>query len=178
MRLALARHNAALYGVIDRIEFILADFVSFARSLPTAAGRGIDVVFLSPPWGGVNYQTLSSSNAALNGESAHRDKRSVAAIPQEAEETQDSATQYSLDNLTPLNGTELFTLARQITPHVALFLPRNQDLMEVSALVTQDSGQHSPTEIVEVEEEWMGNKLKALTCYFGGLAQGQEHLWS
>lgn len=24
-------------------------------------------------------------------------------------------------------------------------------------------------EMVEVEEEWMGRKMKAITCYFGGL---------
>jgi trimethylguanosine synthase len=56
-RLALARHNAAIYGVADRIEFILADYISFAnaylsRPRPT---RRIDVVFLSPPWGGPGY---------------------------------------------------------------------------------------------------------------------------
>jgi len=32
-------------------------------------------------------------------------------------------------------------------------------------------------EVVEVEEEWMGSKLKALTCYFGGLVSGQDHLF-
>ena len=32
-------------------------------------------------------------------------------------------------------------------------------------------------EMVEVEEEWMGSKLKALTCYFGGLTAGQEALF-
>lgn len=32
-------------------------------------------------------------------------------------------------------------------------------------------------ERVEVEEEWMGNKLKAITAYFGGLAHGQEDLF-
>ena len=32
-------------------------------------------------------------------------------------------------------------------------------------------------EHVEIEEEWMGNKLKALTCYFGGLATGQEDMF-
>lgn len=32
-------------------------------------------------------------------------------------------------------------------------------------------------ERVEVEEEWMGNKLKAITAYFGGLARGQEDLF-
>jgi hypothetical protein len=32
-------------------------------------------------------------------------------------------------------------------------------------------------ERVEVEEEWMSTKLKALTCYFGGLAEGQVHMF-
>lgn len=32
-------------------------------------------------------------------------------------------------------------------------------------------------ERIEVEEEWMGSKLKALTVYFGGLAAGQEHMF-
>jgi trimethylguanosine synthase len=175
VRLALARHNAALYGVVDRIEFVLADFISFARALPTVSARTIDVVFLSPPWGGVDYQSLGASSAAFNGDSARRDSHSV--VLQEGEETRDNVTQYSLNSLTPLSGTELFTLARRITPNVALFLPRNQDLREVSNLVTPGSSNQSPAELVEVEEEWMGNKLKALTCYFGGLAQGQGHLW-
>jgi trimethylguanosine synthase len=91
--------------------------------------------------------------------------------------------EYSLANVSPLHGGELFQIARAITPNIAYFLPRNQDLEEVSALVEpkttgggQMVGKH-PHEIIEIEEEWMGTKLKALTCYFGGLAQGQEHLW-
>jgi trimethylguanosine synthase len=53
-RLRLARHNALHYGVADRIEFVLADYVEWAREY---ARRGahereeVDVVFLSPPWG-------------------------------------------------------------------------------------------------------------------------------
>jgi trimethylguanosine synthase len=42
------------------------------------------------------------------------------------------------------------------------------DLDAISSLVNADGKN------VEVEEEWMGNKLKALTCYFGGLVTGQE----
>jgi len=45
-----ARHNAAVYGVADRIEFIVGDYMKLAPSLKA------DVVFLSPPWGGPNYQ--------------------------------------------------------------------------------------------------------------------------
>ncbi len=63
VRLALARHNAIIYGVADRIEFILADYLSFARSYLSGSShqreRIIDVVFLSPPWGGPSYLLAS-----------------------------------------------------------------------------------------------------------------------
>lgn len=48
-RLSDARHNAGLYGVSDRIEFVHDDFVNFAA---TYSGQPVDAVFLSPPWGG------------------------------------------------------------------------------------------------------------------------------
>jgi 23S rRNA G2445 N2-methylase RlmL len=52
IRLRLARHNALQLGVADRIEFILGDFVTYAKSLQQRGlGEEIDVVFLSPPWG-------------------------------------------------------------------------------------------------------------------------------
>lgn len=43
-RLAMARHNAALYGVADRIEFACGDVLALA---PTLAA---DACFLDPPW--------------------------------------------------------------------------------------------------------------------------------
>ena len=45
-------------------------------------------------------------------------------------------------------------------------------MKEISTLPGLDEN-----EKIEIEEEWMGSKLKALTCYFGGLAKGQDHLW-
>ncbi|XP_021933862.1 uncharacterized protein LOC110836698 isoform X3 [Zootermopsis nevadensis] len=48
-KIALARHNADVYGVADRIEFVVGDFLRLAPSLHA------DVVFLSPPWGGPQY---------------------------------------------------------------------------------------------------------------------------
>lgn len=44
-----AQHNANVYGVADRIEFIVGDFFELAASLKA------DVIFLSPPWGGPDY---------------------------------------------------------------------------------------------------------------------------
>lgn len=42
-KIELAKHNASVYGVADRIEFIVGDFFLLAPSLKA------DVVFLSPP---------------------------------------------------------------------------------------------------------------------------------
>lgn len=45
-RLAMARHNAALYGVQDRIEFVLGDALALMPSLE----HRVDACFLDPPW--------------------------------------------------------------------------------------------------------------------------------
>lgn len=94
---------------------------------------------------------------------------------------------YSLSLIQPIPGADLFHLSRRITPNIAYYLPRNTDLTEVGALLeSPDTGGGgevaAPEEVevkeyVEVEEEWMGSKLKALTCYFGGLVEGQGELF-
>jgi len=48
-KIECARHNARIYGVEDRIDFIVCDFLILAPTLKA------DVVFLSPPWGGPSY---------------------------------------------------------------------------------------------------------------------------
>ncbi|WVQ96050.1 hypothetical protein IAU59_003150 [Kwoniella sp. CBS 9459] len=166
-RLKLARHNALHHGVADRIEFILGDYTNFARAYAYAtrststkgkekASRDvIDVVFLSPPWGGINYL--------------------------------DGAEQFPLSAILPIPGDELFDLTARLTPNVAYYLPKNTDLKELSNLAKEimpDNGKGDTNadrngnedriegrqrEWVEVEEEWVGDKLKAITAYFGGL---------
>jgi SAM-dependent methyltransferase len=44
-RLALARHNARVYGVADRVRFVAGDAVA------AAAATTCDLVFVDPPWG-------------------------------------------------------------------------------------------------------------------------------
>ncbi|XP_043651366.1 trimethylguanosine synthase [Drosophila teissieri] len=51
-KLAMAKHNAGIYGVAHKIEFINADFLQFAATTKLRP----NVVFLSPPWGGPDYQ--------------------------------------------------------------------------------------------------------------------------
>lgn len=49
IKIELARNNAEVYGVLDRIEFIIGDYYTLAPTLKA------DVVFLAPPWGGPSY---------------------------------------------------------------------------------------------------------------------------
>lgn len=51
VKIEYCRHNAKIYGVEDKIEFIVGDFMEIAPTIKA------DVVFLSPPWGGPGYQS-------------------------------------------------------------------------------------------------------------------------
>ncbi|KAH9261034.1 hypothetical protein BASA81_000738 [Batrachochytrium salamandrivorans] len=53
-RVAMAKRNAHVYGVGNKIEFVCADGMQLLASLQTGA---VDYCFLSPPWGGPGYQT-------------------------------------------------------------------------------------------------------------------------
>lgn len=46
-RLELARHNAGVYGVRDRIEFVHADALAWVAARPDPAA----ILFVDPPWG-------------------------------------------------------------------------------------------------------------------------------
>ncbi|KAJ1922545.1 RNA methylase protein, partial [Tieghemiomyces parasiticus] len=121
-RLKCARHNAEVYGVADRIEFIHGDFMQLAPHLKA------DVVFLSPPWGGPEYNQSDT---------------------------------YDLDLMEPVNGLELYKVARRITPDIAYFLPRNCEPDQI--------GQLDPGRNVEIEMNYLFGYLKAITAYFGEL---------
>lgn len=48
-KIELAKHNAAIYGVLDKIQFIVGDFFEISNEI-----KG-DVIVTSPPWGGPSY---------------------------------------------------------------------------------------------------------------------------
>lgn len=54
-QLAMARHNAEVYGVADRIEFVHGD--AFAIAAELSSQHRVDAVFVSPPWGGPRPQS-------------------------------------------------------------------------------------------------------------------------
>lgn len=49
-----AKHNAQIYGVSDKIEFIIGDFFELLNAKEPKLKA--DAVFLSPPWGGPSYR--------------------------------------------------------------------------------------------------------------------------
>ncbi|KAG0482814.1 hypothetical protein HPP92_010898 [Vanilla planifolia] len=53
-KICYAQHNAAIYGVSEKIDFLKGDFFELAPRL-----KG-DVVFLSPPWGGPDYAKMET----------------------------------------------------------------------------------------------------------------------
>ncbi|XP_038622588.1 trimethylguanosine synthase [Tachyglossus aculeatus] len=123
VKIDLARNNAEVYGVADRLELICGDFLLLAPNLKA------DVVFLSPPWGGPDYATA---------------------------ETFDIRTMMSPD------GFEIFSLSQKITNNIVYFLPRNADVDQVASLA-------GPGGQVEIEQNFLNNKLKTITAYFGDL---------
>ncbi|WVN86930.1 uncharacterized protein L203_102105 [Cryptococcus depauperatus CBS 7841] len=142
-RLRLARHNALHYGVAERIEFVLGDYIDWARSYADRRTKEmVDVVFLSPPWGGIDYLG-------------------------------DSQSTFPLSAILPIHGRELFQLSSRLTPNIAYYLPRNTNMDEVGELARElkysDPDGQRDREWVEVEEETVRGKVKALTVYFGGL---------
>lgn len=73
-------------------------------------------------------------------------------------------------------------LARPITRNIALYLPRNIWLDDITTLVSEENihrqhqnGETSVTiEQVEVKEDRMGTTIKALNLLFGGFVTSQE----
>ncbi|XP_011882537.1 PREDICTED: trimethylguanosine synthase [Vollenhovia emeryi] len=125
-KIKIARHNAGIYGVDDRIEFITGDFLQLAPQLIA------DVVFLSPPWGGPDYI-----------------KRKV----------------FDLESIiSPVGGRSIFEAARRITQHVAYYLPRNSDPLQMIKLAEKNGK-------VEIQQNMFNGKFTACTSYYGELAR-------
>ncbi|KAI1820789.1 RNA cap guanine-N2 methyltransferase-domain-containing protein [Xylaria intraflava] len=107
--LACAQHNAAIYGVVDKITWVLGDSFELLQILtesPEKLGEDIrvdvatTVIFASPPWGGPGYRTDEI---------------------------------FDLSTMEPYNLETLHD-AYKAMDH-ALYLPRTSDLRQIAKLV-------------------------------------------
>ncbi|UJR35782.1 hypothetical protein I4U23_028530 [Adineta vaga] len=124
-KIEMAKQNARVYGVEDRIEFIQGDFLQLAPTLTA------DIVYLSPPWGGPSYGTVDL---------------------------------FDLEKNIELNGYHIFEVAKKITSNIVYFLPRNVNVEQVISLMDEKTP-------MELEQNFLNNRLKTITAYFGDLAK-------
>ncbi|XP_066480358.1 trimethylguanosine synthase isoform X2 [Tiliqua scincoides] len=65
------------------------------------------------------------------------------------------------------DGFEIFKLSQKITNNIVYFLPRNADIDQVASLA-------GPGGKVEIEQNFLNNRLKTITAYFGDLIRQDE----
>ncbi|XP_041101903.1 trimethylguanosine synthase [Polyodon spathula] len=73
-----------------------------------------------------------------------------------------SAEVFNIKTMMTPDGFEIFRLSKMITENIIYFLPRNADFDQIASLA-------GPGGKVEVEQNFLNNKLKTVTAYFGSL---------
>ncbi|XP_003739694.1 uncharacterized protein LOC100897763 [Galendromus occidentalis] len=114
----MAKHNAAIYGVEKRLDFIQADMNTFVPRISP------DAVLFTPPWGGPEYKDKDA---------------------------------YDLSDM-EVDLVKIFRRWQQVTPNIALIVPRNTKVEKLCELGR-----------VELEQNLLNKKIKTLTAYYGDL---------
>ncbi|KAM9439792.1 trimethylguanosine synthase isoform 1-T1 [Clarias gariepinus] len=78
-----------------------------------------------------------------------------------------SANVFNIKTMMSPDGFEIFRLARMISENIVYFLPRNADMEQIASLA-------GPGGKVEVEQNFLNNKLKTITAYFGDLIKSES----
>lgn len=68
---------------------------------------------------------------------------------------------------------EIFKNAIKVTPNVVYFLPKNTSKVDIAklALISKENG---GSELCEIEENYINEKLKTITLYFGSLVNNNN----
>jgi len=172
IRLAMARHNAQVYGVADRIDFICGDYLKLIPKLKA------DVVFLAPPWGGVDYINVDEFDIATmiqpNGMELFRATLNITpniayCLPRNInpEQIREMATLSPL----PINDVSKLSSSDDapIAPAPSPTSPSNS-LSSSSSFST-----FHPPLVCELEENRVNGKIKMMTAYFGELVRPPDH---
>ncbi|XP_015209026.2 trimethylguanosine synthase [Lepisosteus oculatus] len=73
-----------------------------------------------------------------------------------------TADVFDIKTMMSPDGFEIFRLSKLISDNIVYFLPRNADFDQIASLA-------GPGGKVEVEQNFLNNKLKTITAYFGNL---------
>lgn len=133
VKLQCAQHNADIYNCSHRISFIMQDFFQLHTLLKS--DTHVDLVFMSPPWGGIDY--------------FHRRETDLSELP--------------LDTFRVF----LYCANQLKCRNLVFFLPRNANLEQIAYMA-------GPGGRVEVEQNFLGHKLVAISAYYGELVEKDE----
>lgn len=126
-KLQCAQYNASqVYKVGHKINFLMQDFFSLHETLKE--DQQIDVIFLSPPWGGTNYLQMKQADIS----------------------------EFPLDGF----HIYLYCLNKLKCKNIVYFLPRNCNIDQILYMA-------GPGGVCEIEQNFLGYKLVALSAYYG-----------
>lgn len=114
-----AKHNAAIYGVQNKIVWVTGD--SFDVISRRFFGKNNNVIFASPPWGGMLFPRITLSVLLT-----------------------DVGTEYSaedvfdLSKMQPYSLGKLYTSFSRHTTHLVFYLPRTSDLNQIAQYAPKD----------------------------------------
>ncbi|XP_030629385.1 trimethylguanosine synthase [Chanos chanos] len=78
-----------------------------------------------------------------------------------------NADVFDIKSMMSPDGFEIFRLSKMISENIVYFLPRNADMEQIASLA-------GPGGKVEVEQNYLNNKLKTITAYFGNLIKSDS----
>lgn len=143
-KLILAHHNASIYCVENKIEFICDNCFNIEKLLRDFKP---DVVFMSPPWGGVDIYHETPTTTS-------NDKKIMKS--------------YDITKF-PINLFQLFKCALKLTKNLILLLPRNVNIEQILYLAHPNYYNQNDHIYIEIEQNFLNNKLVCISAYYGNL---------
>ncbi len=154
-KLKKAHHNASIYGVEKKLLLISGNALTIlskykdghlidtneSSSQTVSLPKTLDVIFLSPPWGGIDYGKVGKHSYDL------------------------TCIKIELDDGNHLDGETLLKYVAKASGHkaVAYFLPKNINGMAFAQSVLK-AGYGGP---IVMEQNVVNGKLKTVTSYIG-----------
>lgn len=158
------RRNAAIYGVENRIEFILGDAM---KVLPTLKA---DAVFLSPPWGGPEY----SASATFDLDTMIPPPLSALDIFRAARQVTDNVVFFLPRNVDvdqvaglPAAAAAADTVGDSAGDSARAEAEEGAEEGEEGDGLGVGAGVGEALENCELEKQFLNGKLKTTTAYFG-----------
>ncbi|BHF75175.1 Trimethylguanosine synthase [Sparganum proliferum] len=140
------------------VATVTSDSETSASKEPQMSGSIVDVVFMSPPWGGQNYK----ERVLPPGASSWNRKRRKLWFETLGDEPEPF---FNLDDIEVLPGA--MAAARRLTNRVVVYLPRNTAIGQLLKLGWRDMTDCRDRVDVVIEDYWLRGRRLAVAAYVG-----------